>query len=634
VQDLFLSHNKQTTSMNSSFDVGQSLLPAEGNLEAGPDDASLNGDDDGNVSVSDNGGDDYDYDNADTASVGSQTYRAADRGEGGGGDRCYSDPPGDLENHRSIVLDDDYYDFDDSECEMEVGEVGEESDAGALGLSSSDDLVVEEAGYASELPNDSSNATGAGGVAAAEGQGRRIPVRRTQSSSLRRRTSSGGSGNESLGDGSASALSVPDESPRSAHKKILVSGMASATGSPIVIRARRSAPSSAGTPERRTKLLVRASSGDGPRTPTYQQRGSSSRRASRGVVQVVRSRSSGEDIAALQRAVAASSLRRTPTRTRRIVVRSRSDSAPTTPTRSTTSSSTSASPKEVEGSRATGLCGELLGVPLAEASSSDGGQRKSAAANADETMNAKSALNSLSSSSTRQSSQTRSPGLSKSCHASKRSPSSSAGASSRRSNQLSSTSHGKSAKSRSAMRRDREGSGDVNGDSSGKKSLDAHTIHVSRLSKERRKESKDSRTASSLQLNIGDPSSVDLASFPALVDGDNDMPAPPQARRCISASASGSVFSSSLQLDISNPSNVNTCSFPPADADLDGTVERTSTSSSGGGGGGGATANSTSTNNDSGVESTARQPTKDSVPGLFFKVQSHILRRPMLSSQT
>jgi hypothetical protein len=169
---------------------------------------------------------------------------------------------------------------------------------------------------------------------------------------------------------------------------------------------------------------------------------------------------------------------------------------------------------------------------------------------------------------------------------------------------------------------------DLAGDSKGsnKKSLDAHTIHVSRLTKERRRESKDSsRTASSLQLNIGDPSSVDLASFPALHDADSAS-TPPPARRCVSASAAPSAFSSSLQLDISNPSNVNTCSFPPADAaDVGGSIEPASSSIAKG---------TTSADANAVVNAAARQPTKDSVPGLFFKVQSHILRHPIFTSQT
>jgi hypothetical protein len=141
------------------------------------------------------------------------------------------------------------------------------------------------------------------------------------------------------------------------------------------------------------------------------------------------------------------------------------------------------------------------------------------------------------------------------------------------------------------------------------KSLDSKTFHVRRLLKDGKKGSKDSMVSSSLQLNIGDPSNVDVTSFPAfaVAGGAADS----------SQAPSSALPSSLLQLDIGNPSVVNECSFPCMD-DAEPCPEKVDAPTMSG-------ANR--------VLTAAPAVRESSSAGLLSKVQSHILRHPIFTSQ-
>jgi hypothetical protein len=130
--------------------------------------------------------------------------------------------------------------------------------------------------------------------------------------------------------------------------------------------------------------------------------------------------------------------------------------------------------------------------------------------------------------------------------------------------------------------------------------LDSKTFHVSRSMTDRKQGCRDRTVYSSLQLNIGDPSSVDLASFPALLITNGE-------------------FDPSLQRDAGDPSVVGTHAFPSADYRV---------------------APAPSVSDTSRVTSmgalllpVGSQPAKEASSGLLFRMQSHILRNPIFASK-
>jgi hypothetical protein len=152
-------------------------------------------------------------------------------------------------------------------------------------------------------------------------------------------------------------------------------------------------------------------------------------------------------------------------------------------------------------------------------------------------------------------------------------------------------------------------------------SLDSRTFHVSRVIKDRKKGSKDRAISSPLHLHIENPSNFDLGSFPALSVTDAEI----DASNGGFAEASSTKFSSLLQLDIDDPSIVSTCAFPSVigeaasspsfrEACLDEASRGASTGAQ--------------------LRPSVPQPVKDAPSRLLFKMQSHLLRHAVFTSQT